>query len=77
MMKRKLMKSGAGVAALAMLMGSIPALAGQTDKIEASCFDQAEQVTPPLREPEKEAFIANCKANATADTPPAKQDPKY
>ena len=76
-MKRKLMKSGAGVAALAMLMGSIPALAGQADKIEASCFAQAEQVTPPLRQPEKEQFIANCKANATADTPPAKQDPKY
>ena len=76
-MKRKLMKSSAGVAALAVLMGSIPALAGQNDKIEASCFAQAEQVSPPLRQPEKEQFIANCKANATAGPPPATQDPKY
>lgn len=76
-MKRKLMKSGAGVAALAVLMGSIPALAGQPDKITASCFAQAEQVRPALTQPEKEQFIANCKANATAGTPPATQNPKY
>ena len=76
-MKRKLMKNGAGVAALAVLMGSIPALAGQNDKIEASCFAQAEQVRPALTQPEKEQFIANCKANATAGPPPATQDGKY
>ena len=76
-MNRKLMKSGAGGAVLAVLMGSIPALAGQDPKIEVSCFAQAEQVRPALTQPEKEQFIANCKANATAGTPPATQNHKY
>ena len=60
----KLMQ-GAGVALLAALICSAPASAGQHAK-KKSCFWQAELVRPALRQPEKEAFIANCKADLTA-----------
>ena len=60
----KLMQ-GAGVALLAALICSTPASAGQHAK-KKSCFWQAELVRPALTQPEKEAFIANCKADLTA-----------
>ena len=69
-MKRKCVTIG--VACLA-LMSLTPAFAAKSE-IEASCFAQAEQVRPALTQPEKEAFIASCIADAT---PPVKQGGKY
>ena len=57
------------------LMSLTPAFAA-TAEVEASCFAQAEQVRPALTQPEKEAFIASCIADATA-APPAKPNHKY
>ena len=51
-----------------VVMASVPGVVLGGDK--ASCFWQAEEVRPALTAPEKEAFIANCKANATI--PPRK-----
>ncbi len=65
-MKPILIKS-AGVALLAALICSTPASAGQNTK-KKSCFWQAELVRPALTQPEKEAFIAGCKADATVST---------
>ena len=55
-------------------MSVTPAFAAPP-QIEDYCFAQAEQVRPALTQPEKEAFIANCIADATA-TPPATQGRK-
>jgi hypothetical protein len=63
-MTRNMMQS-AGIALLAAAICSAPALAGQHAK-KKSCFWQAELVRPALTQPEKEAFIANCKADLTA-----------
>jgi hypothetical protein len=63
MMKRTVIKS-AGVALVAALICSTSASAGQHAK--KSCFWQAELVRPALTQPEKEAYIANCKADLTA-----------
>ncbi len=63
-MTRKLMLSGS-VALLAALVCSSPASAGYRAKAR-SCFWQAELVRPALTQPEKEAIIANCKADKTA-----------
>jgi len=68
-MKRKSVMS-AVIASLTLAALMTPAFAA-TAEIEASCFAQAEQVRPALTQPEKEAFIASCIADATA-TPPAK-----
>jgi hypothetical protein len=57
--------ASAGFALLAVLICVSPALAGKHAN-KKSCFWQAELVRPALRQPEKEAFIANCKANLTA-----------
>ncbi len=62
----KRMMQSAGVALLAAAICSTPASAGQHAKKKQSCFWQAELVRPALRQPEKEAFIANCKADLTA-----------
>jgi hypothetical protein len=51
------------VAGLA-LIGVTPAFAASPE-VEAYCFDQAEQVRPALTQPEKEAYIAGCIADAT------------
>jgi hypothetical protein len=53
-----------GIALVAALI-STSALAGYHEK-RKSCFWQAELVRPALTQPEKEAYIANCKANLTA-----------
>jgi hypothetical protein len=62
--QQKMMQS-AGLALLAVAICSTPALAGQNAE-KKSCFWQAELVRPALTQPEKEAFIANCKADLTA-----------
>jgi hypothetical protein len=48
---------------VAALMTPASAVSKKTRK---ACAAQAEQVRPALRAGEKEAFIANCLANATA-----------
>jgi hypothetical protein len=78
-MKRNLMKSAAGVALLAALICSTPALARQHTNYHAkkkSCFWQAELVRPALTQPEKEAFIASCKADLAA-SPRGRQHGDY
>jgi hypothetical protein len=62
-MKRKSVTIGVAFIAVAALM--TPALA-VSEKTRRACEAQAEQVRPALRADEKEAFIANCLANATA-----------
>lgn len=44
-------------------------------EVERSCFLQAEQTRPALTQPEKEAYIASCIADATP-TPPIKNENK-
>ena len=73
-MTRRMIQS-AGVALLAAAICSTPALAGQHAK-KKSCFWQAELVRPALTQPEKEAYIANCKADLTA-TPRKKRSGDY
>ncbi len=63
---KRMMMQSAGIVLLAALIGSTPASAGQHAKKKQSCFWQAELVRPALTQPEKEAFIANCKADLTA-----------
>jgi hypothetical protein len=61
-MKRKsAMMAVAGLA----LMSVTPAFAASPE-VEAYCFAQAEQVRPALTQPEKEAYMASCIADATA-----------
>jgi hypothetical protein len=38
--------------------------------VESACWRAAQRVTPILREPEKEAYVANCIADWAAGTPP-------
>jgi len=63
-MKRKSI-IGAGLVAVAALMIVTPASA-VSQKVRKACERQAELVRPALRASEKEAYIANCLANATA-----------
>lgn len=55
------------------LLSVTPAVAASPE-VEAACFAQAEAVRPALTQPEKEAYIASCIADATP-TPGSK--PKY
>jgi hypothetical protein len=66
-------KSALMTAAGLALASVTPAFAASPE-VEAYCFAQAEQVRPALTQPEKEAYIAGCIADATA-TPGRK--PKY
>ena len=54
------------VAGLAMVT-AMPALAGANSaaQLDAYCWAQAERVRPMLTAAEKEAYVANCKANNT------------
>jgi hypothetical protein len=61
-MKRKSV-TGAVVASLALTALMTLAV---SEKTRRSCEAQAERVRPGLRADKKEAFIANCLANATA-----------
>ena len=74
-MTRIFMQS-AGAALLAAAICASPALAGQHAK-KKSCFWQAELVRPALTQPEKEAYIANCKADLTASYPRKKRAGDY
>ncbi|MEX1060348.1 MAG: hypothetical protein WED13_04945 [Methyloceanibacter sp.] len=65
-MNRKSVMIGVGVASLALAALMTPALAGVSQATRTACERAAEQVRPALRADEKEAFIANCLANATA-----------
>jgi hypothetical protein len=53
----------------------IPASAGGvSQQTRDACWRAAQQVSPILTEPEKEQYVANCIASATAGTPPPKKD---
>lgn len=50
------------------LMSVTPALAGGNSaaQLDSYCWAQAERVLPMLTAAEKEAYVANCKADASA-----------
>ena len=52
------------------------AAAPVTDKQRKACEIKADNVVPALRMPEREAFIANCLADATAMTNPSTKGDK-
>ncbi len=56
------------VAGLALLSAT-PASAGAMSpaQLDSYCWAQAERVRPMLTAAEKEAYVANCKANASAE----------
>jgi hypothetical protein len=56
------------VAGLALL-NATPAMAGAMSpaQLDSYCWAQAERVRPMLTAAEKEAYVANCKANASAE----------
>jgi len=60
-MKRK----SAMIAVAGLALSVTPAFAASPE-VEAYCFAQAEQVRPALTQPEKEAYITSCIADATA-----------
>ena len=72
-MDRKYLTVGTCVASLAMAAFMPPALAGVSQAQRTACEKAAEQVRPALRADEKEAWIANCLADATAGSPPRKR----
>ncbi len=73
-MKPQHLTIGACIASLA-LAALMPAsiAGGVTPAQRTACEKAAEQVRPALRADEKEAWIANCLADATAGTPPKKE----
>ena len=56
----------AGLVAMAAMLNVTPGSAAVSQKVRNACERQAELVTPALRASEKEDYIANCLANATA-----------
>ena len=54
------------VLAATMICAASPASADVSDAVRKACERKADQVQPPLRAPDREAFIANCLADATA-----------
>lgn len=66
-----------GIAALIMIFAvASPTHAQLSNKIRRACEAKADQVRPALRAPEREQFIANCLADATA-TPNSNKKKKY
>jgi hypothetical protein len=61
MIRKSAMMAVAGLA----LLSAVPAVAASPE-VEAYCFAQSEAVRPALTQPEKEAYIASCIADATA-----------
>ncbi|MBM3543464.1 MAG: hypothetical protein FJX44_03005 [Alphaproteobacteria bacterium] len=55
----------AGLIAVATMLSATPASAAASSKARKACEKKAELVLPALRAEEKEAYIANCLANAT------------
>lgn len=72
-MKPQHLMIGACVTSLA-LAALVPAsvAGGVTPAQRTACEKAAEQVRPALRADEKEAWIANCLADAKAGSPPKK-----
>ena len=68
-MLQMITKAGlAGLAlAVAVTISAAPSFAGLSQAVREACEKKAEQVQPPLRAGEREAFIANCLADATVD----------
>ena len=63
------------IAVLTMLTATTsPAYAAVSEEARKACEAQADQIRPALRAPEREAFIANCLADATATTPRKKKN---
>jgi hypothetical protein len=58
-------RKSALIAVAGLALSAMPAFAVSPD-VEAYCFAQAEAVRPALTQPEKEAYIASCIADATA-----------
>jgi hypothetical protein len=56
----------AGFIAVATMLSTAPVSAAPSSKARKACEKEAELVLPALRAGEKEAYIANCLANATA-----------
>lgn len=63
-MKRMLLIGAALMAVATMSMA--PASAAVSQKVRDACEKKANLVRPALRADEREAYIANCLANATA-----------
>jgi len=68
-MRRTITTAGlAGLAFAACLTVSVaPSIAGLSQAVREACEKKANQVQPALRAGEREAFIANCLADATVD----------
>ena len=65
-MTRKITAAGLALA-MSVTALAAPALAGLSQAVREACEKKAEQVQPPLRAGEREAYIANCLADATVD----------
>jgi len=68
----KYLTVGACVTSLALPVLMTPVLAGVSQAQRAACERAAEHVSPPLYAGEKEAWIANCLADAAGGSPPKK-----
>jgi hypothetical protein len=72
-MKPQHLTIGACAVALVLTAPTLPAVAaGVSPAQRTACEKAAEQVRPALRADEKEGWIANCLADATAGSPPKK-----
>ena len=72
------MKSKAVLLGIVFAAFIVPAYAdGVSQQTRDACWRAAQRVSPILTEPEKEQYVANCLANATAVTPPPKNDTRY
>jgi hypothetical protein len=72
-MKLECLTIGACVSLLAMAVLMPPTVAGGVSQAQrTACERAAARVLPALRAEEKEAWIANCLADATAGSPPKK-----
>ena len=71
------MKSKAVLLGVVLFVFTLPAHAGVSQETRDACWRAAERVSPILTQPEKEQYVANCLANATAGTPPPKNDKRY
>jgi len=63
-----------GIAVLTMLVATPSWAYAVSQEARKACEAKADQVSPALRAPEREAFIANCLADATATTPQKKKN---
>ena len=62
-----ILKSVIGFAALTVIFAvTTPTYAQDSKEVRRGCEAKADKVRPALRTPEREQFIANCLADATA-----------